>query len=80
MEIKEKTNVKLYLTSQTDDYYILSNCCCFDFDDPEIFDGYTYILPFKKANFEFHGQDQELLVFIERVDVKRKRAYVSQTH
>ncbi len=80
MEIKEKTNVKLYLTSQGEDCYTLSNCSIWDFDNPGLNDGYTYILPFNKANFEFHGQDQELLVFIERVDEKRKRAYVSQTH
>ncbi len=81
MKIREKTNVKLYLISQDDDCYILSNCDTFDFiDDTGLYDGYMYILPFKKANFEFRGQDQELQVFVEKVDEKIKQVYVSQTH
>ncbi len=83
MEIKEKTNIIVYLVDETDNYYILSNATTFDYDNPNpdiCPDGYTYILPRKKACFEFKGQDQELLVFVEKVNQQRKQAYVSQTH
>ncbi len=80
MQINEKINIWLYLTAERNDYYILSNCLVLDFDNPDLFDGYTYILPRKKASFEFRGQDQELLVFVEKIDEKNKTVYVSQTN
>jgi tRNA U34 2-thiouridine synthase MnmA/TrmU len=83
MEVREKTNIKLFLGDETENYYILSNCSVFDYGnpDPDIEpDGYSYILPKRKSCFKFKGQDQELLVFVERVDVQRKQVYVSQTH
>ncbi len=46
MEIQEKTNVKLFLTGEEDNYYILSNASTFDYGNPNPDiepDGYTYI-------------------------------------
>ena len=83
MEIREKSNIKLYLASQEDEYYLLSNCSIFDYGNPNPDiepDGYTYILPRKKACFEFKLQDQELLVFVEKVEQQRRYVWVSQTH
>ena len=83
MEIREKTNIKLFLGDEAENYYILSNCSIFDYGnpDPEIEpDDYTYILPKRKSCFNFKGQDQELLVYVEKVNKRNKLVYVSQTH
>jgi tRNA U34 2-thiouridine synthase MnmA/TrmU len=83
MEIREKTNIKLFLGDETENYYILSNCSIFDYGNPNPDiepDGYRYILPKRKSCFQFKGQDQELLVYVEKVDRQNKRVYVSQTH
>ena len=83
MEIREKTNIKLFLVDEMENYYMLSNCSIFDYGNPNPDiepDGYTYILPKRKSCFEFKLQNQELLVFVERVDEQRKQVYVSQTH
>ena len=83
MEIREKINIKLFLVDEMENYYMLSNCSIFDYDNPNPDiepDGYTYILPKRKSFFEFKFQNQELLVFVERVDEQRKQVYVSQTH
>ena len=83
MQIKEKTNIIVYLMDETDDCYILSNVTTFAHSDPDpdiAPDGYVYFLPKRKSCFEFQGQDQELLVFVEKVDQQKKRVYVSQTH
>lgn len=78
MKIQEKTNIKLYLLSQEDNYYFLLNCDVLDPNSNP--DGYTYILPMQKSCFEFKGQGQELIVFVEKVDERIKQIYVSQTH
>ena len=83
MEIRGKTNIKLFLGDETENYYILSNCSIFDYGNPSPDiepDGYTYILPKQKSCFQFKGQDQELLVYVEKVDRQNKLVYVSQTH
>ncbi|RZV38318.1 MAG: hypothetical protein EVJ48_07140 [Candidatus Acidulodesulfobacterium acidiphilum] len=83
MKIREKTNIKLFLGDETENYYILSNCSIFDYGNPSPDiepDGYTYILPKRKSFFQFKGQDQELLVYVEKVDRQNKLVYVSQTH
>ena len=83
MEIKEKTNIIVYLVDETDNYYILSNATTFDYGNPNPYiepDGYVYFLPKLKSCFEFQGQDQELIVFVERVNERRKQVYVSQTN
>ena len=83
MKIREKTNIKLFLGDETENYYILSNCSIFDYGNPNPYiepDGYTYILPKRKSCFQFKGQDQELFVFVEKVDGQNKLVYVSQTH
>ncbi len=78
MEIKPKTNVMLYLTSETDDFFVLSPYSVFD---PEFgSDGYHYLLPKSKAHFKFISQDQELIVFVEKIDETKKEVYLSQTH
>ncbi len=83
MEIIEKTNIKLFLGGETENCYILSNCSVFDYGNPNPDiepDGYRYILPKQKSCFKFEGQDQELFVFVEKVDGQNKLVYVSQTH
>jgi tRNA U34 2-thiouridine synthase MnmA/TrmU len=83
MEIREKTNIKLFLGDEAENYYILSNCSIFDYGNPNPDiepDGYTYILPKRKSCFQFKGQDQELNVYVEKVNWQNKLVYVSQTH
>ena len=79
MEIKEKSIIKLYLAGQNEYEYHLLNCPPFDHGSPN-WDGYIYILPRKKACFEFKSPNQELLVFVEKVEQQRKYVWVSQTH
>ena len=83
MEIREKTNIKLFLGDEAENYYILSNCSIFDYGNPNPGiepDGYRYILPKRKSCFEFKFTDQELNVFVEKVNRQNKLVYVSQTH
>lgn len=83
MEIKEKTNIKLFLAEERDEYYILSNATTFDYGNPNPDiepDGYIYILLKRKSCFKFKGQDQELIVFVEKIDRQNNWVYVSQTH
>jgi hypothetical protein len=78
MEIKPKSNIMLYLTSETDNFFHLSP---WDVFDPEFgSDGYHYLLPKSKAHFKFISQDQELIVFVEKIDETKKEVYLSQTH
>ncbi len=83
MEIREKTNIKLFLGDEAENYYILSNCSIFDYGNPNPGiepDGYRYILPKRKSCFEFKFTDQELNVFVEKVEQQRRYVWVSQTH
>ena len=59
MKIREKTNIKLFLGDETENYYILSNCSIFDYGNPNPYiepDGYTYILPKRKSFFSLKGR------------------------
>ncbi|MHB1661944.1 MAG: hypothetical protein ACYCSQ_09735 [bacterium] len=78
MEIKPKSNIMLYLTSETDNFFHLSPWDVFDQEFGS--DGYTYLLPKSKAHFKFISQDQELIVFVEKIDEIKKEVHLSQIH
>jgi hypothetical protein len=68
MEIKEKENIVLIPESMTDNSYILRS----------LDDGYSYVLPFKKARFDSQHVPLVVEAFIEKID--GSSVYLSQVH
>ena len=87
MEIKEKTNISLYVMSASDELYYLSEIDPYyemtaDYNDEPVAksSSYTYVLPKIKTYFANFYQCQEISVYIEKIDELNKIVYVSQTH
>ncbi len=78
MEIKEKTNIKLYFAGYGADCFILSRK-----DDILEYGGdeYLFILPWDKAfAHDSFYQGKFIEVYVEKIDLQKKHVYVSQTH
>ena len=87
MEIKEKSNIVLYVMSASDEFYILSDSDPYDlimgYDDEEPAaedSGYTYFLPKRKTYFANFYQGQKITVYLEKIHELKREVYVSQIH
>ena len=84
MEIKEKTNISLYVMSASDELYYLSEIDPYyemtaDYNDEPVAksSSYTYVLPKIKTYFANFYQCQEISVYIEKIDERNKIVYVA---
>ncbi len=86
MKIALKSNITLYVMDASDKSYFLTEYDPYNeimgYDEPASWDnsGYTYVLPRNKTCFDDLYQCQEITAYVEKIDERNKRVFVSQVH
>ncbi len=82
MNIRLKSNINLRAMSSSGGLCFLvpfEKIMGYDESDTK-YNGYTYVLPWKKTNFTNFAKGQDISVYVEKIDIINKRVYVSQIH